>query len=160
MSLTKVENALIYVSSEHVNAFAPLPAETIAPLPAETLKICTPFYISVMMFNPEAGYKYFVKVQKSCSADNDPIWKLRFDLDRLIKNKFVRVLEIEVGAGTDGEEKKIEQIAEEGITDKQSDAINTEVYPLAKVLAEEDRDPTEAEAQAINNSMRKVIIIN
>jgi hypothetical protein len=82
MSLTKFKNTLINVPSVDINRFDLLGAE--APAQAEAPKTCTPFFISVMIFSPEAGFKYFVKVQKSCSAKNDPIWKLHFDLERLI----------------------------------------------------------------------------
>ena len=156
MPLTKVENALINVPSVDINRFDLLGAE--APAQAEAPKTCTPFFISVMIFSPEAGFKYFVKVQKSCSANNDPIWKLHFDLERLINEKFARVLEIEIGVGTDGEEaKKVEKIAEDGITDKQSDIINKELFPITKVVAVEKREPTKKEAEAINKTMKKVI---
>ena len=156
MSLTKVKNALINVPSAEINRLDMLGAE--APAQAEAPKTCTPFFISVMIFSPEAGFKYFVKVQKSCSAKNDPIWKLHFDLERIINEKFVRVLEIEIGVGTDGEEaKKVEKIAEDGITDKQSDIINKELFPITKVVIVEKREPTKEEAEAINKTMKKVI---
>jgi hypothetical protein len=68
------------------------------------------------------------------------------------------VLEIEIGVGTDGEEaKKVEKIAEDGITDKQSDIINKELFPITKVVVVEKREPTKEEAEAINKTMKKVI---
>ncbi len=152
MAHTKAENSLIYLPLTNIEAIGLIAEDS------PNLKSCTPFFISVMIFSPEAGFKYFVKVQKSCSATNDPIWKLHFDLDRIIEGKFVRVLEIEIGAGTDGENEKVEKIAEEGINDKQSEVINNELYPAGKVLVLEGRSPTEQEANAINATMKKIII--
>jgi hypothetical protein len=32
--------------------------------------------------NPEADFKFVISVEKQCNVDNDPIWKVIFDLDK------------------------------------------------------------------------------
>lgn len=153
MSLTKFKDTVVYVSGlrEDLNALEA------APPAREAVKICTPFYISVMVYNPEAGWKFLLKVQKSCNMTNDPIWKLRFNLDRLIKDEFVRVLEVEAGLGTDGEVAGAEKIVKDGINEGQLDLLVDEIYPKTKILAEEQRDPTMEEAKDIRSSMKKLV---
>ena len=43
-------------------------------------KVCKPFLLEVMVFSPESGYKFKVVVERSCTPEADPIWKLVFDL--------------------------------------------------------------------------------
>ena len=50
-------------------------------------KICRPFVLDVMVFSPEAGYKFHVSVERSCTPEADPIWKLVFDLYRVETGK-------------------------------------------------------------------------
>ena len=47
-------------------------------------KICKPFLLEVMVFSPEAGFKFKVMVERSCTPEADAIWKLVFDLFRVI----------------------------------------------------------------------------
>lgn len=43
-------------------------------------KRCKPFIFEVMVYNPEAGYKAQVQVERGCTATNDSVWKFVFDL--------------------------------------------------------------------------------
>src|SRR5215472_7379482 len=43
-------------------------------------KICKPFVLQVMVFAPQSGFKIEVNIEKSCTPQADPIWKLVFDL--------------------------------------------------------------------------------
>ena len=44
------------------------------------VKKCKPFQLQVMVFSPEAGYKFELLVEQACSPAAEPIWKLIFDL--------------------------------------------------------------------------------
>ena len=43
-------------------------------------KKCKPFILEVFVASPEAGYKFELTVEKSCTSTNDPLFKLVFDL--------------------------------------------------------------------------------
>ena len=43
-------------------------------------KICKPFVLQVMVFAPQSGFKIEVDIEKSCTPQADPIWKVVFDL--------------------------------------------------------------------------------
>ena len=43
-------------------------------------KQCKPFILEVFVASPEAGYKFELTVEKSCTSTKDPLWKLVFDL--------------------------------------------------------------------------------
>lgn len=43
-------------------------------------KRCRPFILEVFVASPEAGYKFELIVEKSCTSSNDALWKLVFDL--------------------------------------------------------------------------------
>jgi hypothetical protein len=121
------------------------------------VKRCTPFYVTVMVYSPESGYKFYVKIQRSCSPENDAIWKFQFNLDKTIDGKLVRIVEIEVGAGTDGEKAaKIEKTAKDGVNEEQFQALKEEAFPASKKLEQSADDQAKANAIiAINNVIDK-----
>ena len=128
-----------------------------APVPRRR---CRPFLLSVMVFSPEAGYKFEIEVEKSCSASNEALWRLVFILQKRIDGKFEKLVEINYQS-TDAEEAKgISTIAARGLTLDQAITANDEVFPPTKLLADEGRNPTPEESEAIEASMRKVIVPN
>lgn len=153
MSLINIENDLLFVNRAEISPFNELAVVT-----AEVEeRVCTPFFVSVMVFSPEAGYKFFIKVQKSCSQKNLPIWKLRFELDKLIDGSFVKLVTVEVGANTDGEQEEVKKVVKEGMTFAQVKAMNQNVYPQAKIIGELDRDPTIEEGKQIRAAMKNAL---
>lgn len=121
------------------------------------VKRCTPFYVTVMVYSPEAGYKFFVKIQRSCSPENDTIWVFQFQLDKTIDGKLVRIVEVEVGAGTDGETAgKIEKTAKEGVNEAQFKALKEEAFPASKKLEQSADDDAKSNVIiAINSVINK-----
>ena len=98
-------------------------------------KKCKPFLLEVMVSPPDSGFKFELTVEKGCTATNDAIWKLVFDLYKEVNGKFVQVAHVSFKAGNDDEKKGIKDIAVNGITEKAADVATTDVLPPAKQLA-------------------------
>ena len=60
-----------------------MPKSSISVVPIGK-KVCRPFLIEVMVFSPEAGYKFKVIVERSCTPEADALWKLVFDLFKVV----------------------------------------------------------------------------
>ena len=145
-------------STEGVSSPGVMPLETTDIVAVQdddvtVVRKCTPFYVRVMVYSPENGYRFHLRIQKSCDSDNAPIWKMRFDLDRTIDDKFVRVVEVEVGVNSsdppEEQQKTQEQIkktADNGINDAQAETLVKDIFPATKDIAESTGDPTPAQA--------------
>ena len=120
-------------------------------------KKCTPFQLQVKVFSPESGYKFIIEVQKACDSQNQPVWKLVFDLDKKIGTDFQNLVSITFVAGNANDIKKVAAISDEGMTLAQVRAFRDNVYPLTKPLADSNTKPTAAQTSAINKSMQAAI---
>jgi hypothetical protein len=96
-----------------------------------TIKTCKPFIIQVMVFNPKSGYKIEVQVEKSCTPQADPIWKLVFDLYKKQENgsDFDQLVHVSYTGGTPVEQRGLEETAAKGINDKQADVLINRAGP-------------------------------
>jgi hypothetical protein len=110
-----------------------LPKETDAlKITATTgAKVCRPFVLEVMVFAPASGFKIDVKVEKSCTPQADPIWKIVFDL---FKRKtggegFDQLVHVSFTGATPAQQRGIETTAANGINDRQADVIINEAGP-------------------------------
>jgi hypothetical protein len=119
-------------------------------------KICKPFVLEVMVFAPASGFKIEVKVEKSCTPEADPIWKIVFDL---FKKKaggdgFDQLVHASFTGATPVQQKGIEATAANGITDKQADVIVNEAGPAvldlkdASTMTPEQLETTKQEVKA------------
>jgi hypothetical protein len=120
-------------------------------------KKCKPFTLKVMVFSPESGFKFEIEVQKACSANNDPIWKLIFDLFKKIDGNFVEVVSVEFVAGDPNDIDKIAAITSDGMKKAQVQAFRDEVYPLVKPFADSNQKPTPDQQKAVQAKMDKAI---
>jgi hypothetical protein len=120
-------------------------------------KKCTPFLIRVMVFSPESGYKFTIEIQKACSSQNEPIWKLLFDLFKKIDNEFVEVVSVEFVAGDPNDIKKVAAITDEGMKRPQVRAFRENVFPLVKPFGDSGTKPTAAEKKVIDGAVKKAI---
>jgi hypothetical protein len=121
-------------------------------------KQCKPFLLQVMVFSPEDGYKFEVVVERSCTAANDPIWKLVFDLYK--KNKqdgFDQIVHVSFRAGSPDEETGVKQIVAAGVSSRQADLLVGPVYDAAKDLEGVDV-PTSQQRERIRGQMSKVAV--
>jgi hypothetical protein len=120
-------------------------------------KKCTPFLIRVMVFSPESGYKFTIEIQKACSSQNEPIWKLLFDLYKKIDNEFVEVVSVEFVAGDPNDIEKVAAITDEGMKRPQVRAFRENVFPLVKPFGDHGTKPTAAEKKTIDSAVKKAI---
>lgn len=122
-------------------------------------KRCRPFLLQVMVFSPEAGYKFEVVVEKGCTPENDPIWKLVFDLYKKKKDGFDQIVHVSFRAGTNQEGEGIKRMALEGVSDKQADLLTGRVYDAAKAL-EGVATPTPQHTEKIRTAMSDVATVD
>lgn len=124
-----------------------------------TAKIeCTPFLLKVMIYSPEAGYKFDVSIQLQCTPQKQ--WNLIFNLYKKQKtgNDFDHIVAVEFQAQTPAESKALQGIADNGVNVKQSRAFRTKVHPAVKQL-EDGHQPTPKETKAIHESISKAVTL-
>jgi hypothetical protein len=119
-------------------------------------KTCKPFLLEVMVFSPEAGYKFKVMVERSCTPQADAIWKLVFDLYRVTGSNEVQLVHVSFTTGTPVQEKSVQRMVSEGVKPKQADVLVTEVYPATKAVAGVPK-PTPAQKKKVRKAMEKVV---
>jgi hypothetical protein len=106
-----------------------------------------------MVFSPEAGYKFEFSVDRSCSPNLDPIWKLIFDLNK--KNAagtFDQIVHVAFTAQAPEEQAGIQSMAANGVSDAASKVVVNQVYPAAKAI-EGVQNPTDAQKNALHTAM-------
>jgi hypothetical protein len=121
-------------------------------------KRCRPFLLQVMVFSPEAGYKFEVVVEKACTPENDPIWKLVFDLYKKKQEGFDQIVHVSFRAGTAEESEGLKRMALQGVSEKQADLLTGPVYDAAKSL-EGVSTPTAQHKEEIRASISKVATV-
>lgn len=119
-------------------------------------KVCKPFLLEVMVFSPEAGYKFKVIVERSCTPEADAIWKLVFDLYRVTNGQEVQLVHVSFTTGTPVEQKVVQSMAAEGVSQAQADLLVVEVHPAVKAI-EGVSKPTAKQKKQIHDSMAKVV---
>lgn len=120
-------------------------------------KTCKPFLLEVMVFSPESGYKFRVVVERSCTPEADAIWKLVFDLYKVTDGDEVQIVHVSFTAGATVEEAAIQTMADQGITEAQSDVLIKEVHPATKAI-EGVAKPTAAQKKRIHAAMQKAVV--
>jgi len=119
-------------------------------------KICQPFLLNVMVFSPESGFKFNVSVERDCTPTADPIWKLVFDLYKVVAGSpDVLLVHVSFTSGTPVEQQAIQGMVS-GVKPKQADVLVNKVYPAAKAVAG-NPDATPEQKQAIHDSMSQVV---
>jgi hypothetical protein len=121
-----------------------------------TKKICKPFLLDVMVFSPEAGYKFKVSVERTCTPQADPIWKLVFDLFRVASGQEIQIVHVSFTAGVPVEQQAIQSMATDGVTEAQSDVFVNDVHPAAKAI-EGVSKPTDAQKKRIHDAVHKAV---
>jgi hypothetical protein len=135
-----------------------MPKSTISVVPIGT-KVCRPFLLEVMVFSPESGFKFKVMVERSCTPEADPIWKLVFDLFRVSGGQENQIVHVSFTTGTAVEQKAVQLMASEGVKPEQADILVNEVHPAARVL-EGVTDPTTQQKQRLHDAMSKVVNVD
>lgn len=131
--------------------------KTVQTVQVETKK-CRPFSLEVFVGVPETGYRFQLLVEKACSEDNDPIWKLVFDLykkndaeawDQIVHVSF---------RGVDPKERQgIENLSIRGLSGETATIITKEVHPAAKAVAVAPK-PTASETERLNKALSRAAV--
>jgi hypothetical protein len=118
-------------------------------------KTCQPFNLDVMVFSPEAGYKFELSVDRSCSPTLDPIWKLIFDLNKKnASGTFDQIVHVAFTAQAKQEQDGIQNMAVNGVSNAASKVVVNEVFPAAKSI-EGVANPTPEQKSDLHNAMSK-----
>ena len=123
-------------------------------------KGCKPFLLNVMVMTPEANFKFEVTVEKACTATNDAVWKLVFDLFKKKGTELVQIVHVSFTAGSDDENKGLRRAALTGLTEASIKALKTDVFPVAKAVGQAGGNPTPAQTTALNAAMSKAAVAN
>ena len=121
-------------------------------------KTCRPFQLEVMVFSPEAGYKFKVVVERSCTPEADAIWKLVFDLYRVKGGDEIQLVHVSFTTGTPVQEKAVQKMID-GVKPKQADVLVAEVYPATKKIVGVPK-PTAAQKKKVRDAMEKVVSLD
>lgn len=134
--------------------------ENISVVPV-TASSCQPFLLEVMVFSPEAGFKFKVEVERSCKkpTDSEPakaVFKLVFDLFKRKKNsdEFDQIVHVSYTGENDVQQKKIQSMAGAGVNAAQSKQLITKVHPAVKEVENIAKMPA-AEAEKKKAKVKK-----
>jgi hypothetical protein len=123
-------------------------------------KICKPFLLDVMVFSPEAGYKFEVSVERDCTPTADAIWKIVFDLSQVVAgNPDIPLVHVSYTSGTPVEQQAVQNMASQGVTPAQAGILVNQVYPATKAIVG-DQNPTDAQKQQIHNALSQVVNVD
>ena len=118
-------------------------------------KKCRPFILEVFVASPEAGYKFELLVEKACSADNDPLWKLVFDLyKRGVSGEFEQIIHVSFRAVDPKEQKGVQSLSVNPVSVETARVLVQDVHPAVKAVVGVS-DPTPAQKQAVHDAMSK-----
>ena len=120
-------------------------------------KKCKPFILEVFVASPEAGYKFELVVEKSCSSTNDALWKLVFDLYKKdASGTFQQIVHVSFQPTEPAEQKGVEQLATEPVSVEAARILTKEVHPAAKAIAGV-ANPTAAQKKKLHDAISKVV---
>jgi len=120
-------------------------------------KPCKPFLLDVMVFSPEAGFKFKVTVERSCTPEAEALWKLVFDLFKVDEDeKELQIVHVSFTTGTPVQRKAVQRMATQGVTPEQATILVEEVHPAAKDL-EGAGVPTTEQKQRLRDALNKVV---
>lgn len=133
-----------------------MPASSTSVVPLGP-KICKPFLLDVMVFSPEAGFKFHVSVERDCTPTADSIWKLVFDLYKVVSGQpDVALVHVSFTSGTPVEQQALQNMATQGVAPAQADLLVNTVYPATKAIVGND-NPTPEQKQAVHDAMSQVV---
>ena len=134
----------------------PKPSTNVVPVGP---KVCTPLLINVMVFSPEAGFKFDVTVERACTPTADPIWKIVFDLFKVVEGKpDVALVHVSFSSGTPVQQKAVQRMVR-GVQPAQADLLVNKVYPATKAVAG-NQNPTAAQKKRIHDALAQVVDVS
>lgn len=143
-----------------------MPNNNISIVPV-TARSCRPFTLEVMVFSPEAGFKFQVAIEKSCikATTEDPAitkWKLVFDLykQKAGSSDFDQIVHVSYTAENPVQEKKVASTVANGVNPDQSKQIITKVHPSVKAVEDIGTlppDEAERRKQRVKREMSRTV---
>jgi hypothetical protein len=143
------------MSTSNSNITNPAGSEPIKVTATTGPKTCKPFTVEVMVFAPASGFKIQVLIEKSCTPQADPIWKIVFDLykKQASGSGFDQLVHVSFKGGTPVQQQGIEATATNGINQKQADALVNEVGPAVLEL----KDASTMPPQDLDNLKKEIV---
>ena len=121
-------------------------------------KKCKPFILEVFVASPESGYRFELIVEKACSAENDPLWKLVFDLYKKgSSGEFEQIVHVSFKAIEPQEQKGAESLSVNPVSVETARVLTKEVHPAAKAIAGVN-NPTPAQKKKLHDAMSKAAL--
>src|SRR5262249_39746363 len=112
--------------------------ENISVVPVDTTS-CQPFKLEVMVFSPEAGFKFEVSVERSCTKPTKPKTQTevcKFVSDHLKRSEaqkeLVKTVHLPYTAANALQAKNIQTTAANGVNAEQSDQLVNKLHPAVK----------------------------
>ena len=122
-------------------------------------KVCKPFLLEVMVFSPEAGFKFKVIVERSCTHEADELWKIVFDLFKIIDGQEVQVVHVSYTTGTPVERQTVQSMAVEGVKPAQAQVLVEKVHPAAKAVVGAAK-ASKAQKKKLHDAMAEVVSVD
>ncbi len=118
---------------------------------------CKPFVLQVMVMSPEAGFKFELLVEKSCTAENQALFKLVFDLYKEIENEFVQVVHVSYtpGAAETQQISGIKQTIKNGVNSQQASIATSKLAPKVISITNSGQ-ATSADEKEVNGHMAAI----
>jgi hypothetical protein len=112
-----------------------------------------------MVFSPEAGFKFEVCVERDCTPTADAIWKIVFDLYKVVQGTpDVALVHVSFTSGTPVEQKAVQSMVN-GVKPAQADILVDKVYPATKAIVG-NQNPTAAQKKKIHDAMSEVVNVS
>lgn len=119
-------------------------------------KVCKPFIREIFSASPEPGYKFDLVVEKACTPENDPLWKLVFDFYKKdASGIYQQVVHVSFQPDDRDELRGIQALATEPVGVETMLVLRRELHPCAKEVAE-SANPTPAQRSKLLGGMSKV----
>jgi len=144
-----------------------MPDDTNISVAPVTASSCKPFTLEVMVFSPEAGFKFQVSIERDClkATATDPAitkWKLVFDLfkQKTGSSDFDHIVHVSYTAEGPTQEKKVAATAVSGVNPDQSKQLITKVHPAVKAVTDLDSlsdDEANKRKQKVKKEMSKTV---
>ena len=122
-------------------------------------KLCKPFLLEVMVFSPESGFKFKVIVERSCTPEADELWKIVFDLFKIVDGQEVQVVHVSYSTSTPVERKAVQAMASEGVKPQQAKVLVEKVHPAAKAVVGATK-ATKAQKKKLHDAMAEVVSVD
>jgi hypothetical protein len=135
-----------------------MPVETLTVKAGETAP-CRGFTLEVKVFVPKSGFRIHVIVDKTCAANNEALWALKFELEKKIGNEFVQIVFVDYKPKpTDkAPQAGIQKMVHDKLSKEQVKIVKDELFPVAAQL-EGASGATPAQAKALEAAGRKIAV--